>query len=914
MKNIQKQKLKDSMFVLSVFLFFLFIIYKPNIVDGIKLTYTNLMYVFEPFKNWDVEIVGPWLSDPADNVLPIAFSSIHKGIFTFWLQNVGIGMPQSMSIYLFFMNYLYLLPFDDTQIVISVVKVSIAFLSMYLLMRRYKVSKHGAMISGITYSVCSTMVMWQGWPHSDVTMLAPFLFLFMDLLLEKFSIKYLLASAIVLFSMLVAGMPTYVAYFMYLLGCYVLYYGIKNFWHNKRRLVIYFCFFCGIVVLAALLSMPYTIDLLSTVGGNGYNASRKELSAATLDWNYLRTLYFPYIRNDLPIHINEATLYTGILSVITLPLSLLAVKKNPKQAFYLIALLVVGLTIFTDIFYPIYKFLPLVNTSIRFRLIVLVNFCLSINLGMTIDYLLSSSNLSNKLKTAQFILLSTGVAVFIGVYMGISKLDLTEIYLTQVHNALFIVMIFYSLSIVYIIFPFKFSKKMLVVGVLLLSISDSAMFAQNYIPGVNAEASVIPEATDTIKYLQENTENQEKLAPIGQWTFFASSNVYYDLRDVRGHNFVYTNEDMQNYYTSIDEYAYTTPTRVAFQTIQNENLLKYMGVKYTIDALTNFTDRKASEEGVTPFEGMTDGDSITQTFTATLEGLSAIQLFVGTYGQKDFTEQDTVSLTLTDLESGSIVSKSTQSLMGQKDNDYFLFKFDRLKSSADLQYQLNIEVNLSDGKQITFYQSNQPTYAGLFNNDKENKNLVLLPLYVSEKSRIGRDGLVATQLDDYSEQVQLTDDLEILSSDKDVLEAMKKEYKKTTAFFITKMYPKIVNATKLSSDERVFDVQNQSDGTLSFNVHLNEERIVLVNEYNDGNWSAYVDGKKTKVYKGNYLYRAMKVDAGDHQVILKYENNSVKKYLLIMFISALGMLLLFIFRRKLESIVKNFGSMKKKYH
>ncbi|MFD2729121.1 YfhO family protein [Enterococcus camelliae] len=905
MKNKSLISYRASKF-LTILIIYLLMIYQKNFFQDVTFTYTNLMYVFQPFDSLRKEVIGPWLSDPADNVLPIAFSSIHKGIFTFWLSNIGIGMPQSMSIYLFFMNYFYLLPLEIAQIAISIVKVSIAFGTMYALLRRYGTRQVSALFSALVYSGSSTMVMWQGWPHSDVTMLAPLLFLVMDVLTEKFSINYLLLGVVVLFSMLVAGMPTYVAYFMYLLGIYVLFYGLKYHRKNYRVLSIYFGSFAVIVILATILSLPYTVDLLNTVGGNGYNASRKNLSANSLSLDYLRTLYFPYIRDGLSIHINEATLYTGIISVIILPLSIWTSRKQPKQAFYLGALIVVMFFMFSDLLYPIYKHLPLVNTSIRYRLIVLINFCLSINLGFTIEQVIIDQKNDVKIKISKIILSITGITTFILSYNRISKYVISDTLNDQLDLIRFISIISFGLLILIIIIDRKSLKKLFIGCLLLLTMWDISNFASYYTPGVRNDASVIPKATDSITFIQDNTENNEKIAPVGEWNFFASSNVYYGIRDVRGHNFVYTNNDIKTYYEAIDSNVYTTPTRVAFKEIENENLLKYMGVKYTLDTIDNFSDRVGSKGGVKPVAILENGDSFTQTFFATKDDLSNIRLFVGTYGQK-FSDQDSLDFTLTDKQSNLEIRKLNISLKNQKDNAYIDFPFDTIQNSENREFLITVQSNVKTKKRIAFYGSNQQVYDGVLNNNLNTDNIVLLPIYLRSNQRLGNDGLVTTEFDDYSNQIQLTDTAFTFNSRKQLLNYMKANYEKTSVFFSENdAYPIVDNRQKLSDKEKISKYKENDDGTISFNVITNESRIVLVNEYYDSNWTAYIDGKKTNVYRGNGIFRAIKVSSGKHTVVLKYENKSMIRYLFITFGTFICLVVLWFYRKRVEAWINYY--------
>ena len=119
-------------------------------------------------------------------------------------------------------------------------------------------------------------------------------------------------------------------------------------------------------------------------------------------------------------------------------------------------------------------------------------------------------------------------------------------------------------------------------------IFNMGSFAKNYFPLVEKDAGDIPEATDTIEYLQDNTE-YERVAATGMWTLFPNTYVYYGLDDVRGHNFVFTNEDMRTYYTALsgEDNGFHSATRFALLTDVNENLLGYLGTKYLVETNIN---------------------------------------------------------------------------------------------------------------------------------------------------------------------------------------------------------------------------------------------------------------------------------------------------------------------------------------
>ena len=69
----------------------LFIAYGWAYLHGWKFSFTNVNYQYEPFASAGVKTDGPSLTDPADNILPIAWSTFHPLAFIGWLSNFSIG-------------------------------------------------------------------------------------------------------------------------------------------------------------------------------------------------------------------------------------------------------------------------------------------------------------------------------------------------------------------------------------------------------------------------------------------------------------------------------------------------------------------------------------------------------------------------------------------------------------------------------------------------------------------------------------------------------------------------------------------------------------------------------------------------------------------------------------------------------
>lgn len=753
--------------------------YRDVLFGKWKLSYTNFSYDNIPFANIGVDTQGPWLSDPADNILPIAYYVFHERNLTDWLPTWGIGGSAGINLYFSPLNYLYLLPLGVAIGLISLIKVIVAYAGMTLLIRQLGYSLKGAIIAGATYSLSSALVAWQGWPHSEVAMYAPFLFLLLDKALKRFKLGLFLWVAVLIVLMMDAGMPTFAAYFLYLAGAYVLFFGIRILRRRPRELLMYWGGFVISVVLGAVLSLPYTGGLLSTVGSNGYESSRSSYSLSALPLSQLKTLLFPYLPTSANMHFNESTLYTGILAMVTIAFTVIHIRHKPRIGFFAVTSVVLLLLIFTNVLTPIYSHLPMINTSLKYRVIVLLNFALSVMVGINIDDLLTRPLASVREKMAAWVSAAIAVAGFIAVLVRVfPTIESATSGTLQVWVACGVLIVF---VIVILIRTFIWNKVVSIgcTCVLFVAVAvDMGYFASQYYPMIDKSAPVIPAPTSTIRFLQKGTTQQEKIVTTGSWDFFASQNMYYDLRDIRGHGFVFTNPDIKEYYLAIDNNAYDmSPTLPTFNSIDNVNLLKYLGVKYVVG--TRYSDF---------------ADAVQQ--------------------------------------AGTLVHN-------------------------------------------------------------------------------GEDELMVYELDEYSPQVYLADTVEVLPDEQSVIDTMSESYESGTAYLSEESdVPSCADtSTELSPDENVTGIELQGNGDMRFTTTTSSKRLVVINEYNDGNWKAYVDGQETPVYKVNGIVRAVEVPAGTHTVELRYESDTL---MMLMTIAAIGMLcvvVLAICARRINSAVQNFTTM-----
>ncbi|NQU16848.1 MAG: YfhO family protein [Candidatus Saganbacteria bacterium] len=72
------------------------------------------------------------------------------------------------------------------------------------------------------------------------------------------------------------------------------------------------------------------------------------------------------------------------------------------------------------------------------------------------------------------------------------------------------------------------------------------------------------------------------------------------------------------------------------------------------------------------------------------------------------------------------------------------------------------------------------------------------------------------------------------------------------------------------------------------NTSLKKPGILFLSDHFYPGWKAYVDGKKTTIYRANYMFRAVPLSAGNHSVVFSYDPLSFRLGAFISFISILG--------------------------
>lgn len=158
-------------------------------------------------------------------------------------------------------------------------------------------------------------------------------------------------------------------------------------------------------------------------------------------------------------------------------------------------------------------------------------------------------------------------------------------------------------------------------------------------------------------------------------------------------------------------------------------------------------------------------------------------------------------------------------------------------------------------------------YAGI------DKLLVIYPIdekYSDDYEMVmkAQDGLNIYSTDVFNDRFFISSDVKTVDNDDDMLEYMKGSYSQNGVVMKTSDYESDISD---SGDGGSFDIVEDESDYIKLSVDADSKRLVVFDEYHDGHWKAEVDGQEVKVLKVNYLFNAVIVPEGNHEVVFRYD-------------------------------------------
>ncbi len=571
-KGLNYDKINNRKIAVCGYIIVIIIIYFPIISGRMILTPTNLMYAFSPWKSEAVYYEGPLLSDPVDQLIPYFFQTYYGSGYSAWDNSIGIGMPIGLEVLIDPFNWIYFIPIKYAILVESICKYTLAYIGMCMFLRKLNLQWVAVSIGSIGYAFSSAIVMWHFWPHTRVMCLAPLVLFFAKRIIENRKIKDALYFSLLVYLIIVAEMPSFGAYVLYLTGFYILFSTFNKYKKDTKKVLLVFILFGLATIFGIIACFPYLKDLFEKVYNNGYASSRESFASMTLPFTWLHTLILPYDRAGIDWHPNESVIYVGVLIYVLFFFSPIGCKRKKNIFWPIITVILFGF-VYSHVFDYIFTKMPAINTSSKTRLISILALSICVSAAINLNDFLQNSK--DYIRDFKWLFLFAPIAVG-EILLGLCQKE-SEWIIYSTIGVLFLIFYVICMNLE------KGEKTKGIINILLVIISalNMGIFANEYMPFIESNAEVIPQATDSIKYLQENTQD-ERFISIDSYVLFSNSNEYYDINNFLSHSFINTNEDIKRYRTAIDNNSYESNTNVKCKGINNINLLKYAGVKYIV--------------------------------------------------------------------------------------------------------------------------------------------------------------------------------------------------------------------------------------------------------------------------------------------------------------------------------------------
>ena len=534
--------------------------------------------------------IYPWRKFSTEQIL--------KGQMPLWNPYQFSGAPHlaNFQTAIFYpLNLIYfVLPQIYAWTILLLIQPLLAGIFMYMLARKFKLSRTGAIFSAFSWAFSLTLSVWLVWNiHGHQFMYLPLILYFIERFKENANRKYLFWLTGILTLTFLAGHPQIFIFIFIFTGVF--------FFYRTKRLKEWFIIFIAVLGLTAVAWIPlvqYYSFASREIPSSEFNFKR-----TLLPWQNLITLIAPdflgnpttnnyWGKNDY----TENAFSTGIVVFI---FSLIAffTKKNNLSKFFIYTIPIV-FALCLDWFLP--RFLdwlkvPIFTSSIATRVLFLASFSFSLLAGFGLDEFL------NRKKFPKIIL--TASLAFIGFWIWILLIPKIFHYQNSFENLqvmkrnLILPTILCLISTIVLSTKLKNLRRLAVFFLLLIVVLEQFYVANKVIPFTYKEL-VFP-SSPIIEFLQKNSE-------FNRFTGLRGSNIesnfstFYEIYSAEGYDTLYPRwygEVIWGGYTGKyqTDISRTTAVLPKIQSWTQYRLEDLLGIKYVITNKKTLNNKEWNE-------------------------------------------------------------------------------------------------------------------------------------------------------------------------------------------------------------------------------------------------------------------------------------------------------------------------------
>jgi hypothetical protein len=474
-------------------------------------------------------VFEPWLI--------YASAQIRSGFLPLWNTHAYAGAPllgNSQSALLFPLTALaYAVPVETALGLAAILKMETAGLSMYWMLQLFRLEPLAAASGALAFMFSGCMIVWLGWPITNVAIWIPLLVGLTELLRETGAWRYGGWLAVVMGVQFLGGHPETSFFIVVLIVCYALHCARSSGWHFVVQFVV-----AGTtgLLLAAVQLLPFFHYLAhSSVSyyrhqAHGLTGLPPHAFMALLIPNYFGN---PVSKNFWgPGNYNTINGSAGLLPWILAPIALVGGWYRRETKFFFGAAMLLGLLLYNVPPLPwLVSKLPAFSAAVNRRSMVLLAFSLAALCGIGMHILMNPPpaarlRMVNSVKLVELLLLTTVAAYLIVDVRTIGQRHLI-IYVAVQVGAFVLLLAAGSSAAVYALRQCTGNTAL---GILLLTIELLSVlsFASSYNPIIRI--SEFYPITPALKYLQSDRDLFRVLLPV------PNVGAVYGLSDIAGYD------------------------------------------------------------------------------------------------------------------------------------------------------------------------------------------------------------------------------------------------------------------------------------------------------------------------------------------------------------------------------------------
>jgi len=890
-------------------------------------------------------VQNPLLSDPVRFYYPrrlYFLESLRRGVFPLWNPYVFSGMPfaaniQNAIFYPFKVLFMPL-PLPSGYTYETILHVFLAGLFTYWFLRTIHTGRFGSLLASVAFMFSSIVVVWLEFaPVLNTMVWLPLILLLAERALQRNSLPYAVLAGMAIGIQFLAGFAYFSYHILLAASSYIAFRFLYLLARRPRGKGLLVSMGLVISIFGLGFSLP-AIQLLPTFELTGHmmrgSESYEGIAATAFPIQNLVTFLVPDFFGS-PVagpfwglgNFNEYTAYLGIIPLL---FAFMALALRRDRIAFFFALLLVG-SLLLALGTPFYKLLMVVvptfrDTRVAGRFVFLSIFSLAVLAGLGADYLLRA--VRGKAVGSRVIFLA--LLAFIAALAGVITFSLwrTFFYLhlappgIDPSNPSLSLVVRYSLirgSFPLLIFAgalvltFLLSAKRVrashfQISMVALLVLDLFHFGMNYNPVVDPRLVFFPtQATD---FLARDKE-LSRIVRFGDEPLFSplppNTGLVYQIADSDGSD-AFVLKRYVRFLNSIEDHGdfarrYNTQGNLLEASSLASPLLDLLNVKYVLtsgslaDAQVHREGQDISDDKI-PVTGDTQPG---QSFVAHYDGLNRVDVRFAK--QQAINEGEVIFHLKTDPASVEHIAFIPVSISQLEDRAYHTFYFAPIRDSKGRQFYFYLESPGSTAENAVLVMASSkdryPQGTAYLNDQPVSGDLRFAyynaPLYKAEdlglRLAFDRD-IHIYENEDVMPRAFVVHRVEVVGEDNEVLKRLKSEAFDPRHYVLIEeeLSPLELAMNEEApvvdgSEAKVIDYQ---PNTVTIEARMESDGFLVLSDVHYPGWKAYVDDEERRIYRANYILRAVYLGKGSHLVRFAYEPLSFRLGLMISVISLLS--------------------------